>query len=314
MLITVTEGTDYNPEALKIYQAFGELRVFDDSKPFKAESVKDTDVLVIRLKYKLDKKELDKFPNLKYILTPTTGLNHIDLEETELRGISVLSLKGETDFLNQIPSTAEHTWALLLALVRKLVPAVNHVSTNGWNRDLFKGYNLRGKTLGIIGLGRVGRQVARFANAFGMEVQYFDPLIDSETDLALRLDHIEELMKNSDVISIHIPLQKETVKFIDSSLIQLVKPSVWMINTSRGEIWDEDAVAKAVYSHQIQGVATDVLSDEFNQVKIDNNPLIKLQKEGFNVIVTPHIAGATYDSMYQTEYFIADKFSKEVVS
>ena len=218
MLITVTEGSDYNPEALKIYQALGEVRVFDDSQPFSCETVKDTDVLVIRLKYKLDKKELDQFPNLKYILTPTTGLNHIDMEEAQFRGIRVLSLKGETEFLNQIPSTAEHTWALLLALIRKLVPAVNHVSTNGWNRDLFKGNNLRGKSLGIIGLGRVGRQVAKFANAFGMKVQYYDPLIDFNAELALRVENIEDLMKSSDVISLHIPLQKETVKFIDSSL------------------------------------------------------------------------------------------------
>lgn len=310
MLITITEGADYNPEALTIYSQLGALKIIEDTLPLDWDLIKKTQVLVVRLKHRLDKSFLERCLNLKFIITPTTGLNHIDLEAAENKGITVLSLKGETEFLSQIPSTAEHTWTLFLSLYRRLVPAVNHTLKFGWNRDLFKGYNVRGKTLGILGLGRVGKQVAGFGKAFGMNVIYFDPYIIPENGLATEVKNIQDLFQQADVLSIHIPLQKETERIVDVTCISHMKPNAVLINTSRGEIWDEEAVAQALRNKAIAGVATDVLSDEFDAGKIQSNPLVNLQREGYPIIITPHLAGATFDSMHDTELFMAKKFNQ----
>lgn len=312
MIITITETLDYNPEAIQLYQKLGDVIQLNSIDEINNPSVQTTNVLVVRLGLKIDESILNKFPDLKYIITPTTGLNHIDLEIAQNKNITILSLKGETDFLNSIPSTAEHTWALIMATQRKLIPAVKHTTDYGWNRDLFKGYNLRHKTIGIVGLGRVGKQVARFAQAFDMQVIYFDPFEAELPNLGIKTEDIRQLFSKADIITIHIPLEKETHGFIDDALIKLMKKNSSIINTSRGEVWDEFAIAKALENNNIGAVATDVLSDEFDETAIKQNPLMQLQQAGYNIIITPHIAGATFDSMHATELFMATKFYNHI--
>lgn len=312
MIITITEGEDYSSEAIDIYKKIGTVHVFNKTMPIDWSLVHQSDVLVIRLQYKLDEQMLQKCNHLKYIITPTTGLNHIDLNKAISRGINVLSLKGETTFLNQIPSTAEHTWALLMACQRKLIAAVTHTKNGHWDRDQFKGYNLKGKIIGIIGLGRVGKQVARFATCFEMNVIYFDPYLKEEVKEGTRYEDMNALFSLADIITIHVPLGKSTEKLIQSEQLMLMKSNAIIINTSRGEIWDEEAVAAALIRQKIAGVATDVLANEFEQDAIKTNVLIQLQKQGYPVLITPHIAGATYDSMQQTEVFMAQKFKQHL--
>jgi len=312
MIITITETLDYNPEAIQLYKKLGDVIQLNLIDEINNTSVQTTNVLVVRLGLKIDDTVLNKFPHLKFIITPTTGLNHIDIELAQNKNITVLSLKGETAFLNSIPSTAEHTWALIMATQRKLIPAVKHTSNFEWNREVFKGNNLRGKTIGILGLGRVGKQVATFANAFGMNVIYYDPFVIELPEFGLKYENIKNIFMDSDILSIHIPLQKETEKLIDDSLIQLMRKNASIINTSRGEIWDEFAIANALLKDQIGYVATDVLANEFDINNIKQNPLLLLQKKGFPIIVTPHIAGATYESMHATELFMAQKFANKI--
>ena len=308
MIITITETLDYSPEAIQFYKKLGDVIKLNSIDEINNPSVQTTNVLVIRLGIKIDEAVLNKFPRLKYIITPTTGINHIDLELARERNIEVLSLKGETAFLNSIPSTAEHTWALIMATQRKLIPAIKHTSNFEWNRDVFKGNNLSGKTIGIVGMGRVGKQVSNFANAFGMNVIYYDPFEIKLPEFGLKYENLNNIFMDSDIISIHIPLEKETEKIIDASLIQLMKKNASIINTSRGEIWDEIAVANALINNQIGYVASDVLVNEFDIDKIKQNPLLLLQQKGYPIIITPHIAGATYESMHATELFMAQKF------
>ena len=308
MIITITETLDYSPEAIQFYKKLGDVIKLNSIDEINNPSVQTTNVLVIRLGIKIDEAVLNKFPRLKYIITPTTGINHIDLELARERNIEVLSLKGETAFLNSIPSTAEHTWALIMATQRKLIPAIKHTSNFEWNRDVFKGNNLSGKTIGIVGMGRVGKQLSNFANAFGMNVIYYDPFVIELPEFGLKYENLNNIFMDSDIISIHIPLEKETEKIIDASLIQLMKKSASIINTSRGEIWDEIAVANALINNQIGYVASDVLVNEFDIDKIKQNPLLLLQQKGYPIIITPHIAGATYESMHATELFMAQKF------
>ena len=149
---------------------------------------------------------------MKYILTATTGLDHIDVDCFEKRGGKVISLKDEVAFLSSIPSTAEHTWALLLSLVKKLPSSFESVKEGFWNRNLYKGNNLKGKRIGILGLGRVGVQVAKFAQAFDMEVSYFD-CIKKETNLA-EFNTAEALFEWAEILSIHIPLNKNIIFFL----------------------------------------------------------------------------------------------------
>lgn len=311
MRITITESSDYNPEAIRLYQQAGDLVLLDAGAQAGIEQLKGSDVLVIRLKIAFTEQILQQLPGLRCIVTPTTGLDHIDMDAAARRSVSVLSLKGETEFLDRIPSTAEHTWALILATQRRLVPAAIHTRDALWNRDLFKGYNLRGKTIGIIGMGRVGRQVAGFANCFGMNILYFDPFQENLPSYGIQVTDIEDLYRQSDIVTIHIPLTAATRKFASAAHIRLMKKNASIINTSRGEVWDEPAVAEAIRQGNISSAATDVLSDEFSDKAVRENELIRLQAQGYPILITPHIAGATYDSMHETELFMAQKFIQQ---
>lgn len=309
MRILITESEDFSPRAIAELQKHFEVIQHDfTSLEDLKENLAEVDVLFVRLRFKLTKEILEKAPQLQYILTATTGLDHIDVDYFESRGGTVISLKGEVDFLGTIPSTAEHTWALLLALLKKIPMAFEDVTDGNWNRDNFKGNNLRGKKIGILGLGRVGKQVAHYAEAFGLEIGYFD--IEAQTNNYKSFTNPKELFGWADIISIHIPYNTENDNFVNEELLQHCQPNAVLINTSRGNVWDEKCVAEWLKQNKIFGIATDVLQDEFNQKLIKRNPLVELATEEYNIIITPHIAGATHESMAMTEEFIVSKFLK----
>lgn len=309
MRILITESGDFSPNAMAELQKHFEViqRDFTSLEDL-TENIAEVDVLFVRLRFKLTKEILEKAPKLQYILTATTGLDHIDTDFFENRGGKVISLKGEVDFLGTIPSTAEHTWALLLALLKKIPSAFEDVKDGNWHRDHFKGNNLRGKKIGILGLGRVGKQVAHFAEAFGLEIGYFD--IVAQTNHYKNFSNPEELFAWADIISIHIPYNVENEIFVNENLLQHCQKNAVLINTSRGNVWDEQSVADLLKQNKIYGIATDVLQDEFNKKQLKRNPLVELATEEYNIIITPHIAGATYESMAMTEEFIVSKFIK----
>ncbi|MFN3754441.1 NAD(P)-dependent oxidoreductase [Flavobacterium sp.] len=309
MKILITESGDFSPKAIAELQKHFEVIPHDfTSLEELTASIADVDVLFVRLRFKLTQEILEKAPKLQYILTATTGLDHIDVDYFESRGGTVISLKGEVDFLGSIPSTAEHTWALLLALLKKIPTAFVDVKEGNWNRDHFKGNNLRGKKIGILGLGRVGKQVAHFAEAFGLEIGYFD--VASQTNNYKSFSSPEALFSWANIISIHIPYNIENENFVSENLLQHCTSNTVLLNTSRGNVWDEKAVANLLKQGKIKGIATDVLQDEFNKKQLKKNPLIDLATEEYNIIITPHIAGATYESMAMTEEFIVSQFLK----
>lgn len=260
--------------------------------------------LIIRLSKKVDRTELDRFPNLKYLLSATTGLDHINFGVLNERGIQLVSLRGENRFLQTIPSTAEHAWALLLSLVRNIPWAVTNVDLGSWNRDAFRGYQMKDKRLGIIGMGRTGQKVASYAKAFGMEVGYYDPYV--HTDEHSRFERLEDLLVTSDVISLHVHLNDETRNMLNKENIRQIKKGAIVINTSRGAVLDENALVDALSKDLVGGIATDVLATELYDVTA--SPLWQARHEGRRVIITPHIGGATWDAMWACEEFIADKF------
>ncbi|MEK9186123.1 MAG: NAD(P)-dependent oxidoreductase [Patescibacteria group bacterium] len=307
MKILITEPQDYSPKAIEIYKSLGEVVLG-------GEPTVDTEIVVVRLKYKIDKSWMDKMPNLKIIASPTTGLNHIDIVEAEKRGIKIISLRGHTDFLDKITSTAEETLGLILALVRKIPQAYEHVKAGGWDRDQFKGYQLAGQTLGILGLGRLGKMVARYGKAMDMKVIAADPHIDAATMMRYGVEKVsmEELFKQSDVISLHVLLTDDTKNLVKENHLKTMKPTAYLVNTARAEIVEIGALEMALKNKWIAGAAVDVMWDEDGSgAHLPKSELWQMTKSGqYNLIVVPHIGGATYDAMQITEEFIADLVKK----
>ncbi|EPR74691.1 D-3-phosphoglycerate dehydrogenase [Winogradskyella psychrotolerans RS-3] len=306
--LLITESLDFSPQAINHLKSRFEVIVKDiEDEEELLHYIKDVEVVFIRLKFKISDRVIDKANHLKYILTATTGLDHIDLDYFESKGGQIISLKGAYDFLATIPSTAEHTWGLMLALLRYIPLSYTSVKKGEWNRDCFKSHNLNSLKLGILGLGRVGKQVEIYAKAFGMETGYYDTDQAKKSDCSKQYESAVKLFEWADVISIHIPLNEINTCFVDEKLLSHIKSNAYLINTSRGAIVDEIAIEKLFRNGKLKGYATDVLTNEMH-TDIKDNPIVNLANSNFNVIITPHIAGCTYESMQMTEDFITKSF------
>ena len=304
----ILEPRDYSKNAIAVYRSLG--KVYFGPKPRR-----DAEILVVRLRYRIDGAMLDKMPHLTIIASPTTGMNHIDVKEAQRRGIKIISLRGRTGFLRKIPSTAELTWGLLLALVRKIPASHEHVKRGGWDRDLFRGHQLCGKTLGILGYGRLGKIVGRYGRAFGMKVIACDPVISAGRmkRLGSRKVSMERLFREADIISVHVLLTEKTHNLVKTKHLRMMKPAAYLINTSRGEIIEKGALEKALAQKWIAGAAVDVLWDERgNGAHLRGNPLRRYAMTHDNLILVPHTGGATYEAMAITEDFIAALVKKAV--
>lgn len=268
--------------------------------------IKTADYVILRLKHRLDAKILNQANNLKVIASPTTGLNHIDVDLAAKKDIQIISLKGETTFLNQIHATPEHCWALILSLLRHIPAANASVKLGEWNRDQFKAGELAGRTLGLIGYGRVGSRLAHYARAFGMSVLAYDPFITDSPDF-VELTSLNNLAQRSDIISLNAAYSLENESLCDKVFFDSLEKQPLFINAARGELVDETALLEALTSHKISGAALDVLRCENDPDNSTSQKLIEYMNNHKNLIITPHIAGATYDSMHKTEEFIVAK-------
>jgi D-3-phosphoglycerate dehydrogenase / 2-oxoglutarate reductase len=303
--ILIAESHDFSDQAIGRLREAGELilRDFKDRSQLLAE-IKDIDVLWVRLRHNIDQELITRAPRLRIIVTPTTGLNHIDLDEAEKRRITVLSLKGETDFLKTIRATAEHTLGLTLALLRRIPHASEHALTGLWNRDLFKGTEIYGKTVGIVGYGRLGRIVAGYFTALGATVLTSDPNISpDDVDEGINLVLLPKLLSHADIVSLHVNLAEPTRGFFSKTCFNRMKHGSFFINTSRGELIDESALIDVLERGHLAGAALDVITGEFNKV-LQNHPILKYALHNDNLIITPHIGGCTRESTAKTEEFL----------
>lgn len=294
------EPKDYSKKAISIWEESGYQYVegsWNDYFSFKAnEEVK---VLIVRLGGMVTSEVLDAFPNLKFVISATTGHNHLDKDAIAKRDIKLISLRGHEDFLKTIPSTAEFTWALLLNLLRKIPSSISHVEDGNWDRELFKGYQLYGKKIGLVGLGRIGSIVARYAEAFGMIVEYVDP--NEENTRYQKKMTLEDLVEDVDILSIHVHSDESNYNLIDAEIISKLKEGAYLLNTSRGEVWDEQAVVDSVLSGKLSGAGTDVVVNE--TTGREQSPIWKARNHP-NILLTPHIGGASFDAMWQCELFV----------
>jgi D-3-phosphoglycerate dehydrogenase len=244
--------------------------------------------------------------NLKLIVTATTGANHIDQKALEQRGVPLLTLKGQKEILQELTPAAEQSWLLLMACARHLRDAIHHVEDSQWNRVGFPGIMLKGKTIGIIGLGRIGSWMARYASAFGMKVQAYDPFNDEVND-GIEMVDINHLLSTSDFITVHVHLTPETAQIIDAERIKLFKRGSIFINTSRAELVDVKALINALKEGRIVAVGVDVL---FNEPDIKNDPLWQHSIDHYNVIISPHIGGYCPEAVIKVVEFSAKRILK----
>jgi len=249
-------------------------------------AIPEADALILRETVQADAELLAAAKRLKVIGRVGVGLSGVDIEAATERGVIVMNTPGT----NAI-STAEHTFGLILALCRGTISAHHDVLNGGWGREMHIGAELYGKTIGLIGIGRVGRRMAERAIAFGMDVLAYDPYVAEAqlADLRVKLVGLEELLRRSDIVSLHCAATPETRRIIDTEALSLMRPSAYVVNAAHGSLIDEAALAAALRGGRLAGAALDV----FNQEPPDpNNPLIGLP----NVIHTPHIGDATIEA------------------
>ncbi len=313
MRILNTIGTVFSAEALDILNSCGSVDSVDISQKELLEKVGDYEIFFLGIGLHLDREVLDRATKLRVIATATTGLDHIDVEYAKQKGVQVISLRGEDKFLNSITATAELACGLMLSVARCIPSASDSVKNYHWEREQFRGHTVFGKTLGIVGLGRLGKMMARYGLALGMKVIAFDPYQNKNVfdEIGVAQVSFEQLIEQSDVVSVHVHLNSETENLFSQSVFEKMKPESYLINTSRGKIVNEADVLSALENKLIAGYATDVLADEIHFGKtFPSHPLVEYAKEHNNVIIVPHIGGMTYESREATDVFMAKKLKK----
>jgi D-3-phosphoglycerate dehydrogenase len=257
--------------------------------------IADYDALVVRSQTKVTADIIEAAKNLQVIGRAGVGVDNIDVDAATRHGIVVVNSPE-----GNIVSTAEHTIAMLLALARRIPQAHNLLHTGVWDRK-FKGAEVRNKVLGIIGLGRVGTEVAEMGKGLRMEVIAYDPMIsESRAErLGIELVSMEVLLKTVDFITMHVPLNTSTKNLIGRNELKLVKPTAMLINCARGGILDEKAVYDAINEGKLAGAAIDV----FSQEPAKDNILLQSEK----VITTPHMAASTFEAEVSASIDIAEQ-------
>ena len=312
MKILNTLGTHFASRAKEILDTLGDVDYHELSHKELLEIADKYDVIVVGLYPMIDKEVMDKGTKLKCIAIPANTLENIDVEYAKAKGIEVVSLWGELEFLNTITGTAELAMGLLIDVVRFTPWAFDNVKEYKWEREKFRGHNLYGKTLGIVGMGRLGTWMARYGKAFGMEVVFYDPHVEESHVPECSKVSFEGLLSRSDIISLHAHLNKETENMFDAEVFKKMKNESYLINTARGKIVDEAALLQALENGEIAGYAGDVLADEFSfdDTGLVHHPLVDYAKNHRNAIIVPHTGGMTVESRENTDIFTTEKLKK----
>jgi D-3-phosphoglycerate dehydrogenase len=274
-----------SPSASAIFGEHSDWKVVTTDKETLAGELATADAILVRSATFVDAAMMEKAPKLRVIGRAGVGVDNVDLDAATKRGIVVMNTPG-----GNAVAVAEHTFALMLALARHLVRADSTMHAGKWEKKTLQGTELRGKTLGVVGLGRVGVEVSRRAIAFGMKVVAHDPYVAPSLaqQLNITLGSLDEVFAQSDYITLHVGLTPQTQGMINADAIRKMKKGVRLVNCARGELLNEPAVIEALQSGQLGGAALDVYSHE----PLKDSPLATLP----NVILTPHIAGSTHEA------------------
>ena len=272
--------TDFSPEALK-------------------KKIRDYNALIVRSASKITSDIIEKMDNMEVIGRAGTGVDNIDIESATKKGILVLNTPG-----GNTVSAAEHTIAMMLSICRLIPMASRSLSEKKWDRKSFKGSELQNKTLGLLGLGKIGWEVAKRAQGFGMKVIAYDPLLSSEVaeNINVSLQDIDDVFINSDIISVHVPLNNKTKYLISEETLSKCKDGVKIVNCARGGIVNEKDLLKALSSGKVSGAALDVFESEPPDTE---NKLLNHSK----VVCTPHLGASTDEAQEKVAIQIAKQIS-----
>jgi len=295
-------------DVIKKLEQYYDVEVWDKYTPppyeVLLEKAKEVDALVTLLTDKIDCNLLQQAKKLRIIAQYAVGYDNIDIECATRLGIYVTNTPGVLT-----EATAELTWALILATARRIVEADHFVrwgewwrTRTGWHPKMMLGVELKGKTLGIIGLGRIGSRVAEIAvKGFGMKVIYYDKRRreDLEKELGIEYRDLDQLLQEADIVSIHVPLTKETYHLINEERLKKMKRGAILINTARGKVIDTEALVKALREGWIAAAGLDVFEEE---PLPPNHPLTAFK----NVVLAPHIGSATYETRHAMAELVAE--------
>jgi D-3-phosphoglycerate dehydrogenase len=279
---------------------------FKSSKEEIEAKIQDYNGIVIRSRFKIDKTFLDKATNLKFIARVGAGLESIDCDYAQAKGIHLIAApEGNRN------AVAEHSLGVILSLFNNLNLADAEIKSGQWNRESNRGHELDGKTVGIIGYGNMGKAFAKKLRGFDVEVLFHD-IVENIGDENARQVSLQELRQKADVLSLHLPWTPETDKMINSAFINAFTKQFWIINTSRGKNIVTADLVEAMKSKKILGAGLDVLEYEklsFENLFQDKNTPAAFQYllEAKNVLLTPHIAGWTFESHERLAQVIVNK-------
>jgi len=264
------------------------------------ELAKDVDAIIVRSKPKVTRKVIENAPNLKVIGRAGVGLDNIDLDAAKERSIEVVNSPGASS-----RSVAELAMALMFNVTRKIAFADRKMREGVWAKKQCMGFELDGKTLGIVGFGRIGYNIAKIAKAMGMNLLLYDPYPNFERakEVGGKFVELEELLKESDVVTLHVPLLDSTYHLINEERLKLMKPTAILINAARGPIIDTNALVKALREGWIAGAGLDVFEEEPLPA---GHELTKLD----NVVLTPHIGASTVEAQMRAGVEVAKRSLK----
>jgi D-3-phosphoglycerate dehydrogenase len=298
----------YQPENVSLLQATFDVTALDDPRQDTDQILADAEVLFAPLGFQVDADRIQRCPRLRVVVSNTTGVPHIDMNECRRRQVVVCALHDEPAFLESVTPTAEHTIGLMMAVWRR-IPAAHVAAASGcWDRRPWGAPRMLSRMrLGIVGYGRLGRRVDRVGRALDMSVDYYDPYVTGGADSLLTLT------AKSDVLSLHAPLNEETQNLISRRALESLPSGAIVINTARGELLDSEALIDLIESGHLAGAGLDTVPGEYDVSFSDSfaeSRVAWYARHSDRLILTPHIGGSTIDAWRETERRVIQKACK----
>jgi len=292
MNIAIITPIKHLPGVQKLIESKGSIFYLEEGNKHEVRNLlltKNIDTIICnpnQQTYKID-KELLEGTQVSLINTCSTGMNHIDVNYCNNANVTIYSLTKDYKLINNLPSTSELAFGLMLSLLRKIPESKHHTLNYQWDYTQFIGRQVKDLKIGIIGYGRLGKMMEGYCRAFNAQTFIYDPYV------GVPQTSLEQMFQECDVISLHVHVTNETKYMISSKLLGLSKKGLYLINTSRGEIVNEEDIVQALGNKNLLGYGADVIEDEFDD--LTKSPIIKAMNEGKNIIVTPHTGGMTIE-------------------
>lgn len=305
------------PEPLRILSEIGQVDFMPDLKQNELASfIHEYEALFIPTHLMFDKRVLEKprHSRLKFIACPSVGIDHIDVKFAAEEGIEVISLTDRHDVMKNVTSPAELAFALMLGLARKIIPAVRHVNEGGWQARHFIGTELRGRTVGIIGMGTVGTIFSELCRAFRMRIVAYDPFKTVHQTDILQYHHLDPLLQEADFVSLHAGLNKTSYRMLGTKQFESMKRTAYLINTARGQVVNQLELIEALEQGDLAGAALDVMEGEVEGEEIACKRLIDYANCHENLIVTPHIGGSTHAARAKRAMYAAQALYDSILA